>query len=137
MKTQLGKPIVFSNFDENSELPRITKREYPESEFGKSFKYSLLPENIIDGLAKNLAAKLDETILFGLKLFGFEFRNKLGACEFIKHRCTSYENMNETFLCVDKKPFMKFIRADSPGINITKGLNSFEFSADYGHFEFL
>lgn len=66
-----------------------------------------IEEEIIKKMSLEFASKLENLIINGLKLKGFEFENKIELEEFIKTRCRRTDNIDfkEHIYYIDDVPF--------------------------------
>lgn len=96
-------------------------------------------QNIINNqLIKDLHNQLDNLIVEGLKLKGFEFENKQDLEAFLKERCKRTDNIDhqEHVYYVDDIPFFLH-RYESVYSPITQDDNGIRMSANFGSYCFL
>lgn len=106
-----------------------------------NFKFCVmieLEEILINKIANNLCLKLNDLIIEGLKLKGFEFKDKLELESFIKLNCSCEDNINfkQRIYFVKKIPF--FLHNYEPIYEPIKEFNNqITMSANLGTYKFL
>ena len=101
-----------------------------------------MPESFLSSVTSRLFSelnnKLENYIIEGLRLKGFEFENKIELENFIKERCSCVDNIQfkERIYSIDEKPFFlhKYEIIYEP---ITEDNNGIKMSANYGSYAYL
>lgn len=97
-----------------------------------------IEEEIINKMSLELACNLENLIINGLKLKGFEFENKIELEEFIKTRCRRTDNIDfeEHTYYVDNMPFFfhKYRAELSP---IIEHGNEIKLYYNFGSYKYL
>lgn len=97
--------------------------------------YNKIQEIVIEGLVN----KLDSIITEGLKLKGFEFKNRLDFENFIKTRCKREDYIQEKkhIYYVDNKPFLlHYYEPIQEPINFSEPFK-IKVNYNYGKYSFL
>jgi hypothetical protein len=101
-------------------------------------KILLSLSNVIGRLSSQLNKQLEDYIIEGLKIKGFEFENRLELENFIKSNCRCEDNIDykERVYYVNDIPFFlhKYEVIQEP---ITEYNNGFRMSANYGSYAYL
>ena len=108
-----------------------TKLIYGGSNSSKRF----LENRILENVQNELINKLDNLMIEGLKLKGFEFDNKTDLIEFIKNRvmCQDRPHIQEKTYLVDNIPFF-FYKYSCDFTDMIKDNN--KFTAHFGEYKF-
>jgi len=95
-----------------------------------------LEKSILDNIKSKLTKKLDDLIIQGLKLKGFEFKNQIELQDFVKEKCKTIEakDSSYTIYLVNDIPFLFHYKPETfPQITF----EGTEIKSDLGEFSFL
>ena len=85
---------------------KLTKIEAPNFENMDLPNHDIIPD-VIGRLSNDLNKKLEDYVIEGLKMKGFEFKHKIELEEFVKERCRCEDNIDlkQKIYYVDNIPF--------------------------------
>ena len=110
--------------------PKINDTELPN--------YDII-NDVIGSFSNHLTSKMDNLIIEGLKIKGFEFNNKIELESFIKERCRCEDNIasKERIYYVDDIPF--FLHNYKSEIITTSEITSptYKLTGDLGYYAYL
>lgn len=98
-----------------------------------------LEEYIANKLSQGLVNELENIVINGLKLKGFEFDNVNELESFIKDRCRveDYIHLEEKIYYVDNIPFLLHKYELNPVFNITNTDKETKVSASLGYYDYI
>ena len=86
-----------------------------------------LEESLTSQIVEYMAKQLDVRTVEGLRLKGFEFKNRKELGDFIKANCSKEETMNTTTYSVKGEPFLVHTYPDYHTLPVTFSLGNFKY----------